>query len=449
MVRNLCVIVSMLLLVSANPLAAQGQRDTKKDLSGKGDQTYTPDEMKKADSSSPSLEETSGPLTFRQAISLALLKNPGLSAFAWEVRAKEAAALQAGLYPNPSVGVEVENVAGQGIYSGTNAAETTLFLSQLFLLGGKIQKRRQVALLDHDLAGWDCESLRLNVLSQASKSFIKVLAAQERLVQAEQFLSIAERSYGAVTDRVESGKVSPIEETRASVALYSARVEQTTASQELEASRKKLAATWGGAAPAFSKAVGSLEVMDQPLPFEKLANLIDQNPDLARWTTELEQRKAALELARAKRIPDLTLNAGVRNLQEMNDNAFVFGLTIPIPVFDRNQGGIQEAAHELNRAKDDKVSARIQVLAVLAESYQALAASYSAAKTLEEKILPAAQKALDAIDYGYKQGKFGFLELLDTQRTLFQVRRQRIDTLSMYHLARIEVERLVGYFSKE
>ncbi len=123
-------------------------------------------------------------LAIGEALARALKFNPSLSAYAWQVRAREAAALQAGLLSNPELSVEAENVFGSGDFSGTGAAETTAVLSQLIELGGKRAKRREVAALGSELAQWDYEGRRLEVLTQTGKSFIAVLAAQRRLEQA-------------------------------------------------------------------------------------------------------------------------------------------------------------------------------------------------------------------------------------------------------------------------
>ena len=392
----------------------------------------------------PKLQAPAGELTLRQALSLALLNSPELAAFSWEVRAREAEALQAGLRPNPELGIEMENFAGGGEVSGTDSAETTVTLSQLVELGGKRPKRRAAAALEADLAGWDFETRRLDVLTATAKAFVEVLAAQERLAQAEELAGLAERFFRTVSDRVEAGKVSPVEQTRAQVPLAAARVAQDRARLALEAARKELAALWGENTASFERAVGSLESIAPVPPQEQLASLLEQNPDVARWETEEKQRSARLALARANAIPDLTLFAGGRNLQETGDNAFVAGIAIPLPLFDRNQGGIAAARAARSKAREEGRAAYSQAVASLAASYRDLSAAFSEAGTLQAQILPAAEQSFEATDLGYREGKFGFLEVLDAQRTLFEVRGQYVEALAAYHQARAEMERLIG-----
>ncbi len=338
----------------------------------------------------------------------------------------------------------METFAGQGEFRGFNAAETTIQLSQLIELGGKRGKRRAAATLDAELAGWDYENTRLDVFTGTTQGFVQILAAQKRLALATELTRLAESFYRTVSERAEAGKVSPVEQTRAQVVLSSAHIEEERARKALTASRKALVAQWGSETPAFTRVTGSLEKIRPVPPEEKLGELIVQSPEIARWETEEQQRQARLSLERANAIPDLTVFAGGRNLQETNDNAFVAGISIPLPIFDRNQGGIAAARSTLSKARHERRAVRSRTHAALSARYQSLSAAYIEAKTLREQILPAAEQAFEAADLGYKEGKFGFLEVLDAQRTLFEVRGQYIDALAAYHQAYAEVERLVG-----
>jgi len=396
------------------------------------------------DAEPPKTQSPADELSLRQALALALLQNPELAAFSWEVRAREAAALQAGLLPNPELGIEMENFAGGGEFSGTRCAETTVTLSQLVELGGKRAKRRAAASLEAELAGWDFETKRLDVLTATTKAFVGVLAAQERLTQADELAGLAESFYRTVSERVEAGKVSPVEQTRAQVPLAGARVAQDRARLALEAVRKELATLWGESTASFERAVGSLEQIGPVPPQERLTSLLDQNPGVARWKTEEQQRNAQLALERANAIPDLTLFAGGRNLQETGDNAFVAGISIPLPLFNRNQGGIAAARAARSKAREEVRASYSQAVASLAASYRDLSTAFSEARTLQEQILPAAEQSFEAADLGYREGKFGFLEVLDAQRTLFEVRGQYIEALAAYHQAKAELERLIG-----
>lgn len=400
-------------------------------------------------STSLQLKEPTGVITLRQALTLALMKNPGLASFSWEVRAKEARRLQASLVPNPELEVEMEEFGGAGEQRGLDTAETTLQLSQLIELGGKRSKRTQVAALERDLAGWDYETKRVDVLTEVTRAFVDVLAAQERLSLTKELVRLAERVLNTVSERVKAGKVSPVEETKAGIILSTSRIELERAIRSLESSRRRLAAIWGSTSPAFKKVDGELNVIT-PIPSAgQMVYRISKNPDIARWVVEIEQRKASVELEDAMRIPDLTLSGGVRRYNVTDNNAFVLGLSIPLPIFNRNQGGALEARYNLARAGEERRAITVWVKTALAHAYQELSTSFAEATALKNDVLPGAQSAFDAAGEGYRQGKFGYLDVLDAQRTLFEARAQYIEVLSAYHKAFADVERLIGERLKE
>lgn len=391
------------------------------------------------------IEEPTGTVTLRQALALALMKNPELQAFSWEVRAREAAALQAGLLPNPAIAADMQDLNGSGASIGdVRQPQTTLQLSQLIELGGKRSKRREVASFTRDLAGWDYETKRIDVATRVSQTVIDVLSAQQQLALMEETVRLAEQVAGIVSERVKAGKVSPVEETKANVALSSTRIELERARREWEASRKRLAATWGSTAPLFERAEGDLGPVSAIPSLPQLAQRLSQNPDLARWATEISQRQAVIDLEKSMAIPNITLMGGVRRYNTSEDNVFVVSLSIPLPLFNRNQGGIEEARFRLTRAEKERRAAEVRVATALAEAYRALSTAYVEVTSLEETVLPGAKTAFEAVNEGYRLGKFGLLDVLDAQRTFFGSRAQLLRALTDYHQAVADVERLIG-----
>ncbi|MFQ5453667.1 MAG: TolC family protein, partial [Candidatus Zixiibacteriota bacterium] len=153
------------------------------------------------------IEEPTGMIALNQAVALALIKNPELEAFSLEIRAREANALQAGLLPNPEIDVEVENAGGSGSFNGFNQTETTIQLSQLIEIGNKRALRARVASLSQELAGWDYETIRVDVLTQVSKAFTDVLGAQQQLKLMQGLVSLAQKVKSTASERVKAGKV--------------------------------------------------------------------------------------------------------------------------------------------------------------------------------------------------------------------------------------------------
>jgi cobalt-zinc-cadmium efflux system outer membrane protein len=392
----------------------------------------------------PEVAEPNSAIALRQALALALMHNPELRAFSWEVRASEARRLQAGLLPNPEIAVEVEEVGGAGERSGFDGAETTIQLGQLIESAGKRSKREQVASLGSRLAGWDYEAKRLNVLTGTTHAFVGVLATQERLSLAEELVQLSEKILDTVAQRVAAGKDSPVEETKAKVALASARIEQKQAYQRLTSAHKRLAATWGSTSPVFEGVKGRLDAVS-PIPSEsEVTRLLAQNPDLARWATEMKRRHAALALEKANAVPDPTIYGGMQRFNGSDDTAIVFGLSIPIAIPNRNQGRILEATYNLAKAREQQRAVKTSLETDLAGAYRVLAGAFIEVTDLKSEVLPGAESAFDAARRGYSEGKFDYLIVLDAQRTLFQSRARYIEALASYHRARADVERLIG-----
>ncbi len=391
-----------------------------------------------------SFDEPQGVISLRDAVGAALLGSPDLAATGYEVRAREAEALQAGLLPNPELAFELENFGGSGAFSGLDAAETTVWLSQLIELGGKRVQRRRVAEYRARSAGWDYEIRRIDVLTKTAGDYIALLAARRQFDIATETASLAQRVYDAVGERVDAGKVSPVERAKAHVELTQANLQRERAVRGVAAARVRLASNWGSAEPRFDGLSGDLDRTPAPPSFASLAAQVEQNPDIARWTAEAALRQAEVKLALAQRIPDLNVSGGVRYLNASDETVLVAGLTLPLPVFDRNQGGIQAARLRMIQGGHLEESTRVQIRTALAEAHQALDAAFVEVRMTRDELLPSAELAFKAAEEAFRQGKIGALGLFDAQRTLFNARRQLVDALLSYHITVVATERLIG-----
>jgi cobalt-zinc-cadmium efflux system outer membrane protein len=388
--------------------------------------------------------EPDGVLTLRQALELALINSPDLAASSHGVYAAEGSARQAGVLPNPEFELGASEFGGSGMRQGYGAAETSAQLSQLVELGGKRGKRQRVAQAEARLTGWEYEAKRLDVLTQTKKAFVDVLLAQSQLTLAESLLGVAEDVRKAAAQRVSAGKVAPLEETKAGVEVAAVRIARDQAKRELDTARKRLAASWGGTAPLFNEAGGELDTITDVPPIEKFSALLDGAPEIARWNDVMASGRESLALEKAKRIPDIKVSGGISRFQEDGTYAGTVGLSIPLPLFDRNTGGIFAAKHQALRAEYEQRAARLSAMTELADAHSQLESARTAAITIKEELLPGAQQAFDASQIGYRAGKYGHLELLDTQRKLSEAKARYLTTLADYHKAAAVLERLTG-----
>ncbi|MBE0564951.1 MAG: TolC family protein [Krumholzibacteria bacterium] len=383
-------------------------------------------------------------ITAVQAGALALTRSPRLAVYDFERRIRDARTLQAALRPNPELAFEVENFAGSGDLSGFGGSELTLSVAQLFELGGKRSNRREVARFERKLATWDYEAVRLEVLSDVSRAFVEVVAAQLRIALADDLIETAKQDLVAVGRRVEAGAASPIERTRARIALATAEMDRETVALALTAARVRLATTWGSDQPKYGRAVGDLEQVAPPPTASMLEQRLTTNPDIARWATEQSLREASLNLERSLGKIDLVASGGFRRLEESGDNAFVAGIAIPLPVANRNQGNVQAAALELAKVEKERLAATSTAQAALASAYADLSAAFKAATTLREEILPAAEEAMATAESAYLKGLFNFTDVLAVRTTYLDLRERHIASLASYHIALAELERVVA-----
>jgi cobalt-zinc-cadmium efflux system outer membrane protein len=394
--------------------------------------------------SAPSSEEPQGAVRLHEALAAALLRNPELAAYSWEVRSREAVALQAGLRPNPELEVEVENFGGSGRTSAFDASESTFLLAQRIETAGKRSKRREAARLDADVAAWEYEIARLAVFASVERAFFDVLAAQEQIALSEELVRVAASSVDAVERLVSAGATPRAERTRAAVEAAAARVDLATARRALRAARAALAATWGSLSSSFTHAEGDLATVSAPPDPETARSWLSRNPELERWDREIARREAVVALEDARRIPDVELGAGARRLEESGDTALVAALVVPLPLFDRNQGARAAARSDLRKAGHQKLAVHARLVAALESAYQQLAARFEEITRLREEILPGAAEAFEQVRQGYARGLFRNVDVLDAQRRLFELRLRELEALRAYHRAKAELERLTG-----
>jgi cobalt-zinc-cadmium efflux system outer membrane protein len=409
-------------------------------------ETYRPPECleQAGQSQPPEIPEPSGDLTLRRAVALTLLNSPELKAFALQVRAAEARSVEAGLWTNPELEFEMDEFGGTGERSGTDAAEFAVSLGQTFPLGGDIERRRDLAGYRAQLAGWDYEAARIGVLTELAQRYVSVLAEQQSLAVAEEELKLAEAVLATTRKRVEAGAARPIERIRARVPVAQAEVRVKRSRRSLEAVRRQLALMWNQPSPAFGAVAGDLDRIAEPPAPEALAMLINQNPQVARWAVEVSARRAEEAFAKADRMPDVTGRIGVKQFNELDETALVMSLSLPLPIFDRNQGDIQAARLDVAAAEQRQREAEARLERQISAAWTQLANAYDEAVVLRERALPAATEAFGVTRAAFEQGDVAFLDVLDAERTLVELHRQRVAALADYHTAVAEIEGLIG-----
>ena len=419
-------------------------------LGEKLDAYRPPNEPPTGEQSVPSTKDTPGPsarsdsLTLGEALAKAIVENPELQSFAYELRAREAERVQASRWANPTLDVETEDVT-PGAPFDVNRAEQAGRLRQSFPLGGDAGRREDVAAFERDLAGWDYERARLGVVAEVNRRFASVLAAQRRRALATDLVALADSLYATVARQIELGEVARVELERVEVERAQARIEAKRATERLQAARQRLAASFGAEEVRFAGVKGDLEDTAPVPPLGVLRPLARQNPRIARYEDELGRRSAQIDLEQARLIPDPTLTGGTQRFGGRGgEYGLTLGLSLPLPIFDRRQGAIEAAEYRVIRAQRHLEEAQSEVLADLEDAYRSLTASAAEVRRLREEVLPAARSAFESFERGYRLGKFDLLRVLDAQETLFDARLQYVRALEDYRQSAARVEEVAA-----
>ena len=376
-------------------------------------------------------------LTLHHAVSLAQTHNPDLANARLELQAMEAAQAQASASPNPDLSVLIEDAR--------NATRTTtLQWSQPIELGGKRSARMATAANAHKQALVALLAKRAELDAAVTSRFFEALGAQEQVRLAQSALELASTAATIAAKRLHAGKVPPLELSKAQLAQAGAQAELAQAKIEALLARQRLALLWGEAELKFADLDGRVDILPE-LPSEQaIAAQLKQAPAVQLAALEIERWQALTDAERAKRVPDLTVTLGAKRDAEQGRTQAIIGLSMPLPFMDTNQGNLTQALRRQDQAHQALMAATLKLRADVSQALERLRLARAQAQTLREQALPVAQFAYDAALKGYELGKFAFLEVLDAQRSVFQLRQQILRQAADAHRANAELARLLG-----
>jgi len=387
------------------------------------------------------IQEQTTQVSYSTALERAIQNDPVLHGFEAFIEAAEGQVEQASLRPNPLVGAEMENILGTGPLRGVQGLEVTLGISQLIETAGKRAKRTELARTELALIDWDRERRLASLESVVRTAFVEVLIAQQALELRQEQLTLAERSEKETGRLVEAARSAEVELTRAQLAVRQQHFDISRAERTLASKRGQLATLWGGAVDADFEVIGSIEFEAKLPELMELVLLLPQSVSLAQYEGQRLQRRAALELEQAKATPDFEVFGGGRYFnEESGDVAFVVGIEIPWPLFDKNQGNIRTARAQLRSVDHAQAANRRGLVIALSEAYQELVAAYEDAQSVQADLLPVAEQTLADTEEGYERGQFNLLSVLESRRTLFEIRETYLDALSRYAIAQARIE---------
>jgi cobalt-zinc-cadmium efflux system outer membrane protein len=381
-------------------------------------------------------------LTFDEAVFRIYSRSPFLKIRSADIFSSEGERIQTGLYPNPEFSYEAESVLGNKNWRGWKNAEEYYTLTQFIELGDKRKFRSSAANYQYYAAQAGYESSWIQLLNRLLKSFVAVIAAQEQLKLAHEQRNIGQEVLKTVSAKVEAGKVSLIQQNKAEISFSQTELFLQQAESDLTTAKEELSLLWGSPCPDFDCVEYPFYQIEHPKTLECCLKDLKNNPELQRLQFEYFASHQNLKLEKARRIPDLTVSVGCKTERNAHKTGAILAVSVPIPIFDHNQGNIQKAQSESTRAFDQTVEVQLLLESKLTITYNQWLRAYQESERMKLTILKTAMQSFEFVREGYKEGKFEYLDVLDSQRTLFEVQQSYIESLLNYHHKRADIEYL-------
>lgn len=357
----------------------------------------------------------------------------------------DAAALKlkhAGLPPNPTIGIELDNLGGN--LSEGDARETTVSLNQPFEIGGKPSARKDkgkaeiLRLQSEQTTAW------LDIAAEVRMAFLEVLVARERLTLQQEAEKIASELASLTHERVAAGEIAATEETRAE-----ARKAETIAeTQKLNRllSEAELALTLSLAEPD-SITVTAAGQLPQEIAIPDRQTLmagIQDSPLLTLRRSESGLAATSLRLEQANAWSDPAFSLAVREIPGNDARAVSVGISIPLPLFQRNQAAVAEASATVRKTRTNEESTTRRLKTEIIKSHTVLVAAGHEARTLRNEVLTRATEAAEAVREGFRAGKFRYSDVLEASQSLVAAKARHLDAILDLNRAAITLDHLLG-----
>lgn len=389
-----------------------------------------------------SVAAAGGPLSFEEALNLVFEKHPLLRTFEERERAVTFRAAQAARLENPELTFSLEDVFGSGEFGGTRSSETTLELAQTLPLFGKRQRRREAVLANREVLRAALEKARLRLFRETARAFAAALYAQRKVELYEELVRLSRKLVEVTGAKFSAGKIPETEKIRAEIVASETEVRLKNAREELGSALARLAHLWNGPPPAaVSGNLFRLETL--PAGFDP-----DRHPRTKRFRAEIRRLEKEVTLSRVEVLPDITVSAGVRWYNESDEQAYLFGLSLPLPLWNRNQDRIAALRREITAVKLDLRNEEITLRREFTRIESALTQVLRQISILENELLPRAREIYRRNLEAYRFGKMEFLRVLDAQRTLFELRLSRLEAYRRYQELRAEALYLLARAEK-
>src|ERR1700756_5526764 len=383
-------------------------------------------------------------MTLEDLQRMALESNPTFAQSAANIRAAEGRKKQSGLYPNPTVGYQGEQIRGGSFHGG----EQGFFVQQDIVLSGRLALNRTI--FDEELkqAETEAEEQKVRVVTNVRMSYIQALAAQQTLELRQHLSKLADDAVHTSHQLANVGQADAPDVLESEVEAQQAELAVTMAEQNQQRIWKALAAVVGNPRLPLMRLEGKLEDT-APVNADELGEkIVNQSPAVR--IAELGVKRADATLARARResIPDLQIRAGMQQNGELlsEPSGKPVGLQgfadvgVRIPIFNRNQGNVATARADLERAKREVERVKLVLRERAASVVQSYTFSQSAVDRYKNQMIPRAQKAYEMYAKKYQEMASAYPQVLIAQRTLMQLEVSYITALETFATSSVSLQ---------
>ncbi len=392
-------------------------------------------------------------LSLPQAIELTLQNNGELKSFREEKGIRDAGKVRAGLLPNPTLDLE----AGSGALTGSkNENSLALGLSQEFFLAGKRDKRLTIAERELDIYRWQLADKERLLKDEVKTAFYDALLAKERVALADRSIALNRQLLEVTKERLAAGDIPELEMSLVKVELARSEGARIESAKTMLQNQSRLWTLMGLSIGSRPEITGQLEASTAMVkPMTDLKQLASANrPDLKALGAERARGEADITLAQAEKIPNLTAGLVFRRDTtameiggvEGKDTAYTIGvkLSMPIPVFDKNQAGIQEATAKKNSSESRLTAITRTVEREVETAYATFHNATSVLSLYKAEIIPQLEENLKLTQEAYRLGEVGILAVIQEQKKFFEVSDSYLTALHDRQAAIVKLEAAVS-----
>lgn len=381
-------------------------------------------------------------LTISQALTLAEKNSPALAEADASVNRAQAGIQSAKAYTNPSFEFLGGHQSARPIATpGVPGALLHYSGSQTIEIPRERRTRLNTAQLELTGSRYRYTGVRLSVVADVKRAFYDVIRRKNQLTQTKDNLALVEDLRRRVQMEVQVGEKGKLELTRAEAELARARAAVRSADVQLANARAMLKAAIGSSSSDLFDADGALADTAQIQPLNTMREkVLEQHPALKQASTQTQQAQSVVEHEQALRIPEPTIYGEYERQPDIS--FYRFGVTVPLPLWDRRKGPIAEAKAEARRTQAAGQQVRLELMSALERAYDQYEISSEQVQSLEAGSLHEAEAAVDAARAAYRFGERGIVEVLDAQRVLQGVRSDLLDAQYARQSALIDLEEL-------